>query len=63
MTREKINVTLSADRESIKYKGDRAMQWLECTVPGGDDPEELCSALAALGLGGMSKERGRDVHG
>ena len=26
------------------------MQWLECTVPGGDDPEELCNALAALGV-------------
>ena len=27
------------------------MQWLECTVPGGDDPEELCNALAELGVG------------
>ena len=38
------------------------MQWLECTVPGGDDPEELCSALAELGVGGMSIENERDFH-
>ena len=35
------------------------MQWLECTVPGGDDPEELCNALAELGVGGMSIENER----
>ena len=38
------------------------MQWLECTVPGGDDPEELCNALAELGVGGMSIENERDFH-
>ena len=38
------------------------MQWLECTVPGGDDPEELCSALAELGVGGMSIQNERDLH-
>ena len=37
------------------------MQWLECTVPGGDDPEELCNALAELGVGGMSIENERDA--
>ncbi len=38
------------------------MQWLECTVPGGDDPEELCNALAELSIGGMSIENERDFH-
>ena len=38
------------------------MQWLECTVPGGDDPEELCNALTELGVGGMSIENERDFH-
>ena len=32
------------------------LQWLECTVPGGGDPEAVCERLAALGVDGMSVE-------
>ena len=38
------------------------MQWLECTVPGGDDPEAVCNTLAELGVGGMSIENERDFQ-
>ena len=38
------------------------MQWLECTVPGGDDPEGICNTLAELGVGGMSIENEQDFH-
>ena len=32
------------------------MQWLECTVPGGNDPDGVCARLAEAGVGGMSVE-------
>ena len=32
------------------------MQWLECTVPGGDDPDPVCQRLAEAGVEGMSVE-------
>ena len=38
------------------------MQWLECTVPGGNDPESICNTLAELGVGGMSIENEQDFH-
>jgi ribosomal protein L11 methyltransferase len=38
------------------------MQWLECTVPGEDDPESICNTLAELGVGGMSIENEQDFH-
>ena len=32
------------------------MEWLECTVPAGRDPDGVCDALSALGVEGMSVE-------
>ncbi len=32
------------------------MEWLECTVPAGRDPDSVCDALSALGVEGMSVE-------
>lgn len=36
------------------------MQWIECTLPCGDDTDTLCERLAELGVGGMSVENERD---
>lgn len=38
------------------------MQWLECTVQCPGDPDELCRALAELGVEGMSVEDERDFR-
>ena len=36
------------------------MEWIECTLPCTGDTEELCNALAELGVGGMSVENEAD---
>jgi len=38
------------------------MQWLECTVPCRGDVDELCEALSALGVDGMSVENEQDFR-
>ena len=38
------------------------MQWLECTVPGGEDPDEVCARLAMAGVEGMSIEDEREFR-
>ena len=38
------------------------MQWLECTVPGGADPDEVCARLAMAGVEGMSVEDEREFR-
>ncbi len=38
------------------------MQWLECTVPGGTDPDEVCGRLAMAGVEGMSVEDEREFR-
>ncbi len=38
------------------------MQWMECTVPAGQDPESVCDRLAACGVGGMSVEDEREFR-
>ena len=38
------------------------MQWLECVVPGGEDPDLTCERLAALGVDGMSIEDEREFQ-
>ena len=36
------------------------MEWIECTLPWSGDTDELCTALAELGVGGMSVENEAD---
>ncbi|MBQ0134087.1 MAG: 50S ribosomal protein L11 methyltransferase [Clostridiales bacterium] len=36
------------------------MEWIECTLPWSGDADELCTALAELGVGGMSVENEAD---
>ena len=38
------------------------MQWMECTVPAGQDPESVCDRLATCGVGGMSVEDEREFR-
>ena len=38
------------------------MQWLECTVPCGEDPDAVCDRLATLGVEGMSVEDEREFR-
>ena len=38
------------------------MQWIECAVPCEGDPEQLCYALAELGVEGMSIEDEKDFR-
>lgn len=38
------------------------MEWIECVLPCGDDVEELCGRLEALGVEGMSLETEKDFR-
>ena len=38
------------------------MQWIECAVPGGGDPEAVCARLTELGVEGMSVEDEADFR-